>query len=362
MLTFWLIPHGRFIIRIEVERVKIDINRIVSNPLLQSFEGIFKGVVEQMSVNLCCVYGCMPESLLNDKDVRSSGIQTGCKAMPETVRCDSFKNSCFDNPLVEATLDLSGGNPFLHLAYEESFALSEDLLSYLQITMKNRSHFGIEKSGDNQSAFGFDGDLLLQQVYIGNIQINQLGKSNAGMKEEVDNYQITVCLPALLRPDCFQEKTFLILNQENRRFSILVFDLDTDGWIVIEASCVNQPAEEAFNRSPGAIDRRCHFRLSIDLLNYRTREKESIDISGCDFQDIAVKTKMVTQQIQVALLCSNGMWRSSIGELMIQILSYRFGDCQIVLLFLFAKFTVQQCSEKSAKSSHMIIINATVQW
>ena len=300
--------------------------RDAANPLLQSFEGIFKGLIEQMCINLSCADRCMPESLLNDEDVRGASKQSGCEAMPETVRCDSLGNSSFDNPLVEATLNLSCCNSLLQLAEEERLAISKDLLACFQIAIQDSSQLGVEKAIDNLSALGFDSDFLFQQVNVSDIQVNQLGQSNAGKQEEINNDHIAVCLPTLLRSDGLEKDAFLILDQEDRRLSLLVFDLNSYSWIVIEVSCVNQPAEKSFDRSPGAIDGRCQLHLTVGLFLDRIGEKEAIDIGGCDIPNVAVVAKVVAQQIQIALLRADGMGRSAIGELMIQELPDRLVD------------------------------------
>jgi hypothetical protein len=333
-----------------------------SNPFLQSFEGIFKSLVEQVGVNLSCIYRCMSECLLNDKDVRGSGIQSGCEAVPKRMGCDSFSDSGFDNPLVEATLDLSCCNSFLHLAEKECLAFGEDLLTCLQIVMQNCSHLRVEKAVGDLTAFGFDGDFLFQNVNVSDIQVNQLGQSNAGMQEEIDDYQITVCLPALLQSDSFEKNAFFILCQKDRRFSVLVFDLDTNSWIMIDLASVGQPPEEALDRSSGAIDGRCHFRLSIGLLLHRITKEEAVDVSGCDLLDIAANAILVEQQVQIALLGSNRVRRPTVGKLVIQKVLYCLFDCQVVLLFMFMESHVQQCHVKPRKSRLKKEINATVIW
>ena len=337
-------------------------HQVTSNPYLQSFEGIFKGFIEQVGVNLSCVYGCMSECLLNNDDVRGPSIQSGCKAVPQAVRRDSLVNCSLNNPLFETALDLSGRDAILQLAEKKCLSFAEDLFSCFQITIQDRSQLCVDKAIDYLSTLGFYCDLLLQQDDILEVKVNQLGKPYSGMQEETDDYQISVCLPALLQSDSFEKNAFFILCQEDWWFSVLVFDLDTDCWIVINLASVGQPPEEAFNRSPGTIDGRCHFLLPIGLLLDRIAKEETIDVSGCYLLNIVVKAKLIQQQIQITLLCSDGMRRSSIGKLMIQELFYCLFDCQNIFLFVFVKYHVQQCSEKSVKSSHTMIINATVQW
>ena len=299
----------------------------VSNPCLQSFEGIFKSFVEQVGVNLSCVYGCMSECLLHDKDVRGTSIQSGCEAMSQAVRCNPLRNSGFDYPLIETALDLTSGYSFLQLAEKKCRAFAEDLFALFQVPVKNCAQLSVEKAIDDLSTFGFDSDLLLQQVDVVYVQINQFGKSDAGMQEEINDDQIAVGLPALVMSDCFQENTFLILSQENRRFSTLVIDLDGDCGIMIDLTDVGQPPEEAFDRSPGTIDGRCHFRLTSGLFLHWTRKQEGIDITGCDIPDIMVTSKPIEKQIQIALLGSNRVRRSAIGKLVIQELSDRLIEC-----------------------------------
>jgi len=291
--TLWIRFSGFFGLIEHLDSFKTS--REASNPLLQSFEGIFKGLIEQVSINLSCVYGCMPESLLNDEDVRGSGIQSGCEAVPKRMGCDSFCDPSFDNPLIEATLDLSRCNSFLHLADEKSLRIGEDLLACFQIAMQDSSQFCVEKAIDKLSAFGFDSDFLFQQVNVSDIDVNQLGQSNAGMKKEINDDQIAVCLPTLLRSDGLEKAAFLILDQEDRRLSLLVFDLNTDSRIVINLSSINQPAEEAFDRSSGAIDGRCQFHFTVGLFLDRIAKKEAIDIGGCDIPNVAVVVKVVAQ-------------------------------------------------------------------
>jgi len=310
-------------------------HQVTSNPLLQSFEGIFKGLVEQVGVNLSCVYGCMSECLLNDKDVRGPSIQSGCETVPQAMRSDSLANSSLDNPLFETALYLSGRDAILQLADEKCRAFAEDLLALFQVPVKNRTQLGVEKAIDNLPTFSFDSDFLLQQDDILEVKVNKLGKPDACVKKKIDDDQITVCLPALLQSDSFEKNAFFILCQEDRRFSVLMFDLDTDSWIMIDLASVGQPPEESFDRSPGAINGRCHFRLSIGLLLHQIAKEEAIDIDGCDLLDITVAAKLVEQQLQVTLLRSNRVRRPAISELMMQEPFNCLFDCQIVLLFLF---------------------------
>ncbi len=300
---------------------------MTSNPCLQSLEGFFERLIQQVRIDLRGGNLSVSERLLNDEDVRGASIQTSCETVPETVRCDAFINSCFDNPLIETALDLTCGNSFLQLAEEESLAFSEDFLASFQIAVQDRAQLGIEKAIHDLSALGLNGDSLLKQTDIRNIQVNQLGQPDAGLQEEVDDYEITLCLPAFLGSDSLQKHAFLVLDQEHRRLSVIAFDLNTDGGIAVDLSSVGQPAKEAFYRSPGAIDGRGLFELTIELFSYRPRKKEAIDVSGCDISGVVVAVQMFEQQIQVSLLCSNRMWRPAVGKLVIYELFNRLFEC-----------------------------------
>jgi hypothetical protein len=282
--------------------------------------------------------------------------------VPQAVRRDSLVNSSFYNPLVETTLDLTCGNSLLQLAEKKCLGFAEDLFALFQVPVKNCAQFGVEKAIDYLSTLGLDSDPLLQQDDILEVKVNQLGQPDASMQEETDDYLITVCLPALMMSDCLQEDTFLILSQEDRRFSVLVFDLDTDSWIMIDLASVGQPPEEALDRSSGAIDGRCHFRLSIGLLLHRITKEEAVDVSGCDLLDIAANAILVEQQVQIALLGSNRVRRPTVGKLVIQKVLYCLFDCQVVLLFMFMESHVQQCHVKPRKSRQKKEINVTVRW
>jgi hypothetical protein len=336
--------------------------REASNPYLQSFEGIFKSLVKQVGVNLSCVYGCMSECLLNDDDVRGPSIQSSCETVPQAVRRDSLVNSSLNNPLFETALDLSGRYAILQLAEKKCRTFAEDLFALFQVPVKNRAQFGVEKAIDYQSTLGFDSDLLLQQDDILEVKVNKLGKPDSCVKKKIDDDQITVCLPSLVMSDSLQENALFILSQEDRRFSVLVLDLNANSWIVINLASVTQPPEEAFNRSSGAINGRCHFRLPIGLLLNRIAKQEAIDISGYDFADVTITSELVKQQIQISLLGSNRMRRPAIGKLVIQKVQYCLFDCQIILLFLFIESHVQQCHVKPRKSRLKKEINATVRW
>ena len=300
---------------------------MTSNPLLQSLEGFFKGLIEQVRIYLGCIYRPVSQRLLNDEDVRGASIQSGCKAMPERMRRDSLIDSSFDDPLIETALDLTGGDSLLQLAEEEGLRISEDLLAFFQVSMQNRAQLGVEKASDGLSPLGLNGDPLLQQIDVGDVQTNQLRQPDACMQEQVDNHQIAVCLPALLRSDGFQEQAFFVFGHENGWLCVLVFDLNPDGGIVIDLTDVGQPSEESFDRGPGAIDGRIQFRLTIGLVCHWTRKKEAIDISGAYLPDFAVITKMVAQQFQIALLRSDSVRRSAVGKLVIQEEFYCVIEC-----------------------------------
>jgi len=288
-----------------------------SNPLLQSLEGTFEGVVEQVSVNLSCVYRSMSECLLNDENIRGASIQSACEAVPERMWCDSFIDSRLDNPLVKTTLDLACGNSMLQLAKEKSLGIGEYLLAFLQVSIQDSAQLGVEKAIDDLSTFGLNGDSLLQKIDIGNVEIDQLRQSDAGVKKELDDHQVAFRLPAHVGSDGLQEQAFLVFSQEDGWLCVLVFDLNPDSGIVVDLPDVGQPSEESFDRGTGAIDGRVHFRLSIGLSCHWNREKKTIDISGAYLPDFAVITKMVAQQIQIALLSSNCMRRPAIGKLVI---------------------------------------------
>ena len=300
---------------------------MTSNPLLQSLEGFFEGLVEQMRIDLCCGNRSMSKRLLHNQDVRRASVQSGCEAMPERMRCDSLGNSSFDNPLIESTLNLTCGNSLLQLADEERLRIGEDLLAFFQVAMQDRPQLGVEKAIDNLSSLGLNGDPLLQQIDVGDVQTDQLRQPDAGMQKQVYNHQVAVCLPPLLRSDGLQKNTFLILNQEDGRLSVLVFDLNPDGWIVIDMTGVGQPAKESFDGCPGAIDGRSHFLFTVGLLLHRIGKKEIIGIDGSYRSDITITSKLVDQQVQVTLLGSNGMGRSAIGKLVIHELPDRLIEC-----------------------------------
>jgi len=331
-----------------------------SNPYLQSFEGIFKGLIEQVRINLSCAHRSMSECLLNDEDVRGASIQPGCETVPERMWCDSFIDPSFDNPLVKAALNLSRGDSLLHLAEEERLRIGEDLLAIFKISIQDRSKLGVEKAIDDLSTFGLNGDPLLQKIDIGDVQTDELRQPDAGMQEQVDDDQVAVCLPALLRSDGFQEQAFLLLSHENWWLCILVFDLNPDGGIVIDLTDVGQPAKKAFDRCPSAIDGRIQFRLTIGLVCHWNRKKKAIDISGAYLPDFAVVAKMFEQQIQITLLGTDRMWRSAIGKLVIQKLLCCLFNYQIILLFLFVKSYVQQCSQNRMQVKVKNEINVTV--
>ena len=297
-----------------------------SNPYLQSFESLFEGLVEQVRINLSGSNLSMTEGLLNYKEVRSAFKETRSETMPETVWCDAFCNASFLYPLVKTTLDLSCGYSLSQLTDEKCLIFDEEFLADLQEAMQYDSNLSVEESVHNLSSLSFDRNPLLKEIDILNIEVYQLRQSYTCVEEEIDHDQITVCLPAFLRPDSFQEDSFLIISQENRRFTILTFDLNTDARIVIDLTCVSQPLEEAFDRSPCSIYGRCLFRFTVGLSGYRIREKEIVDVRWTDILDKAVVIQIVDKQSQVSLLRSDGVWRSAIGKLMIQECFYRLNE------------------------------------
>ena len=300
--------------------VGIDEVKIPSNPCLQSFEGIFEGLIDQVRIDHRCSNRTMSECLLNDKDIRSSGIQASCEAVPETVRCNSFINACFGYPLIETTLDLPGCNSLLQLAEDKGLGLCEYLFPFFQISIQDRPQFTVNEASYFLSPLGLNGNSLLQKINIVDIQINQFRQPYSGMQEEIDNSQISICLPAFLRPDCLQKISFLVLCQKYRRLPVLVLNLDACSRIMIDITGLSQPSEESLDGCPGSIDGRGLFRLSVGLGLNRLGKKESVDFYGSDSLDIVVISKMVEQQIQVALLSTDSMGRSAVGELMIHVI------------------------------------------
>ena len=296
---------------------------MTANPSLQSLEGFLEGLVQQMRIDLGGSNRSVSESLLYGEDIRGASIQSGCETVPETVRCDPLIDSCFDDPLVKSALDLASGNALLQLTEKQSFRFNEYLLALFQISIKDRAKFGVDEAIDYLTTLGLNGNSLLQKINIGYVQTDQLRQPDAGMQEQVNDYHVSISLPAFMRPDCLQESSLLILDQEDWRLSVLVFNLNSDGWIVIDLTCVGQPSEKAFDRGSSAIDGRGLFRLTVGLFLYRSGKQEAIDISGCNLPDVVIAIQMIEQQLQISLLGSNRMWRSAIGKLVIQKLSDR---------------------------------------
>ena len=300
---------------------------IAANPYLQSFEGIFEGFIQQVRIDLSSGNRSMSEGLLNNKDVRGACIQTGCEAVPEAMRRDSLVDPSFDNPLIESTLDLPSGDSVLYLTEEECLAFNEGLLALLQIVMQNGTHLSVQKPVNDLSAFSPDRDPLLQEVDVGNIEVDELGEPDTVVQKEIDDDQVSICLPAFLESNGLQKDAFLVFCQEDGRLSVLALDLNAYGGIVIDLISIGQPAKEAFDRSPCAIDGRGLLELTIGLFGYRIGKKETIDIGRCDIPDVAVTAKLVEQQIQISLLCSDGMWRSAVSKLVIQEQFDRLIEC-----------------------------------
>ena len=289
----------------------------VANPYSQSFEGRFQRFIKQVSIYLGRAYRRMTKCLLNHKDARCTRIKTCCEAMPKRMRCDSLINSGFDYPLIETALDLTIGNSVLQLADKERIGFSEDLLAFFLVAMQDRPQLGVEKAIDGLSSLGFDSYPFLQKINISDIEVDKFRQSNAGVQEDGDDNQIAVCLPTLLRSDGFQKNPFFIFCQKYRGFSVLPFDLNTDGWIVINLTGVSQPAKEALDRRSSAIGRRGQLKLTVGLFSYRIRKKEAIDISGGYLPDAATAIQMIDQQFQISLLRSDRVGRSTVGKLVI---------------------------------------------
>ena len=138
---------------------------------------------------------------------------------------------CFGDPLVEAALNLAGGDTVLHLAEEERLGFSEDLLALFQVAMQDSADLGVEEAGDRLSAFGMDGDPFLQQVDVGEVEVDELGESDAGMQEEGDDHEVASRLPTLVMTDGLKQHPLLILGQVDRRFAIVALDADAGGGI-----------------------------------------------------------------------------------------------------------------------------------
>ncbi len=290
----------------------------VANPYSQSFEGRFQCFIKQVSIYLGRAYGRMTKCLLNHKDVRCTCIQTSCETVSKTVWRDPFSNTSFYYPLVKASLNLTIGNSALQLADKKCIGFYEELLACLEIVVQNRTQFSVQKAIDGLSALRLNGDPFLQKIDVGDIEIDKFRQSNASVQEECNDNQITVCLPTFLRSDTLQKNMFLVFSQENWRFSVLPFDLNTDGWIVVDLVSVSQPAKEAFDRRSSAIGRRCQLELTVGLFSYGIGKKEAVDISGADVHGVAITVEVIEQQFQVTLQCSDGMWRPAVGKLVIQ--------------------------------------------
>ena len=289
-----------------------------SNPYLQSFKSLFKGLVEQVRIDLGGRNLSMTEGLLDYKEVRSAFKETRSEAMPETVRCDMLFNTGFDDPLVKSTLDLSCCDSSSQLAEEKCLAFNEEFLASFQEAMQYDSNLSVEESMNNLSSLSFDSDPFLEEINVVNIEIYEFRQPDSRVKEEIDHNQITICLPLFLRPDSFQEYAFLIIGQKNRWLTILPFDLNTNGWIVIDLACVRQPLEEAFDRCACAVNGGCLFGFTVRLCGYRIREKEIVEITWTDTLDITVIIQIVSKQSQITLLRSDGVWGPAISKLMIQ--------------------------------------------
>ena len=337
-----------------------------SNPWLQSFESLFERLVEQVRINLSGRNLSVTEGLLNYKEVRSAFKEARSETMPETVRCDVLFNAGHNDPLVKSALNLPCGYPAIQLADKKSLTFDKEFLTSLQVTMQYDSNLSVEESVHKLSSFGFDCDPFFQQVDIRNIEVHELRQSNTSVEKQIDRNQITICLPAFLRSDGFQEDSFLIISQENGWFIILTFDLNADAWIVIDLTCVSQPFEETLYRCACAIDGGCLFWNTIGLSCDGLREKEIVQVAWTDIRDIAITIQEVGKQSQVALLRSDRVWRPVIRKLMIQECFYSLNEfhdssrgCQLHTDWLVMN-NLTSCPIYSAIGS--VILRSPISW
>ena len=337
-----------------------------SNPYLQSFESLFEGLVEQVRINLSGGNLSMTEGLLDYKKVRSAFKETRSETMSETVRCDMLFNASLIDPLVKTTLDLPGGYSAIQLAEEKCLAFDKEFLAGFQKAVQYGSNLRVEESVNNLSSLGVDCYPLLEQINVINIEIYQLRQSNTSVEKQIDHNQITICLPAFLRSDGFQEDSFLIISQENGWFIILTFDLNADAWIVIDLTCVSQPFEETLYRCACAIDGGCLFWNTIGLSCDGLREKEIVQVAWTDIRDIAITIQEVGKQSQVALLRSDRVWRPVIRKLMIQECFYSLNEfhdssrgCQLHTDWLVMN-NLTSCPIYSAIGS--VILRSPISW
>jgi len=333
-----------------------------SNPLLQSFEGAFEGIVEEVSINHTRLDRTVTQRLLHGKDIQTAVVKVAGEGMSKRMGVNVFRYPSLCHPFTQTALHLPGGYPFQALAQEKSWTVEGHLLTFFQVAMQDRPQLRVEKAIDGLSTLGFDGDLLLQQIDIGDIQIDKLRQTDAGVKKELDDHPVALSFPALVGSDGLQQDAHFVGSQVGRRFAVVAPDVNGTCGIVLDVPRFLQPAEEGLDSRTSAVDRCCGFRSAIRLMHHRPIEEEAVKVDRSDTCDFAVCLKAVQQEPQIALLGTNGMWRSAVGKLVIHELLHCLFNIQIILLFLFVKSYVQQCSQNRMQVKVKNEINVTVRW
>ena len=270
----------------------------------------------------------MTECLLDGEDVRGARVEGRGKGVPESVRMDLLGDAGLGNPLVKAALDLPGGNPLEALADEEGSAVKAHLAPLLQVVMQSSPRFGVKESGDDLTAFGFDGDALLEEINVSDIKIHQLRQSDAGMQKQGYHHNVSRRLPSLLSADRLQQGSDLIRGQEGWRLTIASMNVDADGGIAMDVIRRQQPSEESLDGRAGAIDGCDRLGTTIGLMGYRDGEEEAVEVGGGDNVEQPFTTERGREQSQISLMRPDGVWGSSRRQLMGQELTNRIVEVQ----------------------------------
>ncbi len=127
------------------------------------------------------------------------GVNRCGERVPQCMRCNSLINSSSGDPLIETTLDLSGGDPVLELAEKHSLGFNEDLLASFQMPIQDSSYFGVKKPVNDLPTLSLDHDPFLQQIDVTDIEVDKFREPDTGMQKEGDDYQVAVHLPLWAR-------------------------------------------------------------------------------------------------------------------------------------------------------------------
>ena len=178
-------------------------------------------------------------------------------------------------PEFESGLDLPRGNPGVSVRKKECRGMGVHVGADSQVFTQPSSEIGTQKARFRPSSLGMDGEMLGFQIHIGDVQADQLRKSDPCAEHKCCHHSISLCNGSLPGGQFPEESFSFRLGKGRGRLPGCSMNFQDPCRIAIDDTGLFQPSPKGFQCGLGSIDGDLGFSFPGDLETNFVRSDEA---------------------------------------------------------------------------------------